>query len=63
MYPSDCRTQNERGMYRTAVMESRNEEWHRKQIQRFHRSGSIKGSGSGSTQKDKGKGIAGMFRT
>ena len=67
VYPPDCQTQDERDMYRRAVMESRNEEWHRKQIQRFHRFRSIRGSGSGSgsssTQKDKGKGIAGMFRT
>ncbi len=67
VYPLDCQTQDERDMYRRTIMESRNEEWHREQIQRFHGSeivrGSGSGSGSGSVQKDKGKGITGMFRT
>ena len=52
-------------------MESRNEEWYREQILKFHDFGSIpynrNGSGSGSgnascsAQKDKGKGIARMY--
>ena len=65
VYPPECQTQDKREMYRKAIMESRNEEWHREQIQRFHCSGSIRGSGngSGSAQKDKEKGITGMFRT
>ena len=69
VYPADCDTLKDRKMYRRVIMEFKNEEWHREQIQRFHRMDNIptyKGNGSDSgnqsTHKDKSKGIVGMFR-
>ena len=64
IYLVNCDTLEDRETYRRAEMESKNKEWHREKIERFHKTGSTqtyKGSGSGSssgiTQKDKSKGI------
>ena len=50
IYLIDYDTLKDKDMYRRAIIESKNEKWHREQIQRFYRMGTTrtyKGSGSG----------------
>ena len=36
IYSTDYDTLEDREIYRKVIIESKNEEWHRKEIQRFH---------------------------